>query len=152
MDPRELIQHFVESMTQLMALMRQEIELVRSKNYDQVERIQRHKVKLTQAFEGHQRALQKDLSVVQILSEEERSELRSLYQAFRETLSENMLALKAAQDATSKMVDLIISSVRKARGIPETGDQRRGSNTAKQRGYGAYAATGSGGRLMSQTL
>lgn len=55
MDPRELIQHFVESMTQLMALMRQETELVRDKKYEQVERIQRHKAKLTQAFEAQDR-------------------------------------------------------------------------------------------------
>lgn len=152
MDPRELIQHFVESMTQLMALMRQETELVRNKKYDQVERIQRHKVKLTKSFEGHQKALQKDLSVVEQLSSEERSELRSLYQAFRETLSENMLALKAAQDATDRVVKMIIGGVRKSRGLPEEGAQPRRGKAAVQRGYGAYATAGGAGQLMSRTL
>ncbi|WP_028795011.1 hypothetical protein [Thalassobaculum salexigens] len=152
MDPRELIQHFVESMTQLMALMRQETELVRNKQYDQVEKIQRHKVKLSQAFEIHQRAIKENLSAVETLSTEERSELRSLYQVFRETLSENMLALKAAQDATDKMVNLIISSVRKARGLPENAPAHTGRKASIQRGYGAYAASGSSGQLMSRTL
>jgi small-conductance mechanosensitive channel len=152
MDPRELIQHFVESMTQLMALMRQETELVRDKKYEQVERIQRHKAKLTQAFEAHQTNIRKDLSVVENLSTEERGELRALYQAFRETLSENMLALKAAQDATNKVVSMIIGGVRKSRGLPEENAPRRRGNTANQRGYGAYAAAGAAGHLMSRTL
>lgn len=152
MDPRELIQHFVESMTQLMALMRQETELVRNKQYDQVEKIQRHKVKLSQAFEAHQRAITENLSAVETLSTEERSELRSLYQVFRETLSENMLALKAAQDATDKMVNLIISSVRKARGLPDNGPVQTGRKGATQRGYGAYVAPGGSAQLMSRTL
>ena len=152
MDPRELIQHFVESMTQLMALMRQETELVRNKKYDQVEKIQRHKAKLSQAFEAHQRAIKNNLSVVETLSTEERSELRSLYQVFRETLSENMLALKAAQDATNKMVNLIISGVRKSRGLPDTAPSQTGRKAATQRGYGAYAASGGAGQLMSRTL
>ncbi len=152
MDSRELIQHFVESMTQLMALMRKETELVRDKQYDQVEKIQRHKVKLSQAFEIHQRAIKENLSAIDTLSTEERSELRSLYQVFRETLSENMLALKAAQDATDKMVNLIISGVRKARGLPETASAQTGRKASVQRGYGAYAAAGSAGQLMSRTL
>ncbi|MDF1793194.1 MAG: hypothetical protein P1U88_14855 [Thalassobaculaceae bacterium] len=152
MDPRDLIQHFVEAMTQLMALMRQETDLVRSKNYDQVERIQRHKAKLSQAFETHQTALREDLSAVERLSDEERSELRSLYQAFRETLSENMLALKAAQDAADKMVKMIISGVRKSRGLPEEAMPQKRGKAATQRGYGAYATAGGSGQLMSRTL
>ncbi|MCR9072067.1 MAG: hypothetical protein NXI18_10135 [Alphaproteobacteria bacterium] len=152
MDPRELIQHFVESMTQLMALMRQETDLVREKNFDQVERIQRHKARLTQAFESYQTSIQKDLSVVENLSTEERGELRALYQAFRETLSENMLALKAAQDAANKVVNMIIGGVRKSRGLPEETAPRRRGNVANQRGYGAYSAVGAGGHLMSRTL
>lgn len=151
MDPRELIQHFVESMTQLMALMRQETELVRDKKYEQVERIQRHKAKLTQAFEAHQTNIRKDLSVVENLSTEERGELRALYQAFRETLSENMLALKAAQDTTQRVVDMIVAGVRKSRGMsPEPVTPKKGP---PPRGYGAYAAAGAMGRnLMSRTL
>ncbi|WPZ34169.1 hypothetical protein T8K17_23420 [Thalassobaculum sp. OXR-137] len=152
MDPRELIQHFVESMTQLMALMRQETDLVRNKRYDQVEKIQRHKIKLSQAFEIHQRAIKQNLSAVETLSSEERSELRSLYQVFRETLSENMLALKAAQDATDKMVNLIISGVRKARGLPDAAPVQTGRKGAIKRGYGAYATAGGSGQLMSRTL
>lgn len=150
MEPRDLIQHFVESMIQLMALMRQEIELVHNKHYEQVERIQRHKVKLTKAFEIHQTALRKDMGVVNALSEGERSELRALYQAFRDTLSENMLALKAAQDATDRVVKMIISGVRKSRGLPE--EAVRPKRGPAPRGYGAYAAAGGGGQLMSRTL
>lgn len=152
MNPRDLIQHFVESMTQLMALMRQETDLVRNKNFDQVERIQRHKAKLTQAFETHQTNIRKDLSVVENLSDEERGELRELYQAFRETLSENMLALKAAQDATNKVVSMIIGGVRKSRGLPQETAAPRRAQGANQRGYGAYAAAGGAGHLMSRTL
>ena len=152
MDARELLQHFVESMSQLMALMRQETDLVREKEYDQVERIQRHKVKLTQAFETHQTAIRQDLGVVETLSDEERAELRSLYQAFREALSENMLALKAAQDATEKMVNMIIGGVRKARGLPQEAIPQKRGKAAIQGGYGAYAASGGAGQLMSRTL
>jgi hypothetical protein len=151
MDARTVIMHFVESMTQLMALMRQEIDLVRAKQYDQVERIQRHKTKLTRTFETHQSAIQQNLSMIEVLDETERSELRQLYQAFRDTLSENMLALKAAQDTTQRVVDMIVAGVRKSRGMsPEPVTPKKGP---PPRGYGAYAAAGAMGRnLMSRTL
>lgn len=150
MDPRELIQHFVESMTQLMALMRQEIEMVHTKRFEHIEQIQRHKVKLTKAFEAHQTALRKDTSAVAALSDDERSELRALYQAFRETLSENMLALKAAQDTADRVVKMIINGVRKSRGLPE--ETVKTTRGPAPRGYGAYSAAGSAGKLMSRSL
>lgn len=150
MSPRTMIQHFVESMTQLMAVMRQEIELVSEKRYDDVERLQRHKAKLAQAYEAHQAEVYKDTSVFSLLSDEERTELRSLYQAFRETLSENMLALKAAQDATDRVINMIIGGVRKARGVSENAAPKKLSKPV--RGYAAYAGAGATTGLMNRTL
>ncbi len=150
MDARSLIQHFVESMTQLMVVMRQEIDLVREKKYDHIERLQRHKSNLAKAYETHQSAVYKDTSVFDALNEAERQELRSLYQAFRETLSENMLALKAAQDATDQVINMIIGGVRKARGVSA---QPAPQHVAKPaRGYAAYAGAGAASGLMSRTL
>ena len=150
MDPRTLLQHFVESMTQLMAVMRQEIDFVRDKRYDDIERLQRHKAKLAKAYETHQSAVYQDTSVFGLLSDGERQELRSLYQAFRETLSENMLALKAAQDATDRVIGMIITGVRKARGVTDTPAPQKLSKPA--RGYAAYAGAGTASGLMNRTL
>jgi hypothetical protein len=47
---------------------------------------------------------------------------------------------------------MIIGGVRKSRGLPEeTAPPKRGA-AAVQRGYGAYAAAGGAGSLMSRTL
>lgn len=134
MSTRATIQQFVESMTQLMALLRREIEVLKARDYDTLEDIQRTKTMLGKTYDSSQEALRKDLSVLDSLSAEERSELRQLYARFRETLSENMLAIKAAQDATDKAVKLVIDGVKKARGI--NGEPSKPGRPA--RGYAAY--------------
>lgn len=144
METRDMIQQFVETMTQLMALMQREIDLVKQKSFGEIEKMQRQKAQLSKAYQAGQTRLQQDISVLNALNGEERSELRDLYARFRETLVENMLALKAAQDATDRVVKMIIGGVKKARGI--TGDAPSPSGKAP-RGYAAYAHAGSSSGL-----
>ena len=105
MGPRDTLQQFVESMTQLIKLMQHETEVVRARDYTKLESIQRQKSALYKSYDNSQNMIQKDLSILDALPKEERSELRALYARFREVLSENMLALKASQDAADRAVN-----------------------------------------------
>lgn len=144
MDARDVVRHFVESMTQLMAVMQREIELVKEKSFNEIETLQRHKSQLTKAYEVNQSRLHQDLSVLDTLDTDERSELRELYARFRETLTENMLALKAAQDTADRVIKMIIGGVKKARGITGPAPSPMGK---RPHGYAAYAQASGGGAM-----
>lgn len=148
MNPRDVIQQFVESMTQLMAVMKHEVQLVRAREFAKLEDVQRRKLQLAKSYEAHQTRLRKNLSVLESLSGEERGDLRKLYAAFRETLSENMLALKSAHDAADRVVKMIVSGVRKSRGV--TGPDVKPGKPV--RGYAAYGTSGLGAAGYSRTL
>lgn len=148
MNPRDVVRLFVESMTQLMAVMRHEIELVRARDFAKLEDIQRRKLQLAKTYEEHQTRLRKDLAVLDSLSGEERGDLRKLYAAFRETLSDNMLALKSAHDTADRVVKMVISGVRKARGV--TGPAVKPGKPV--RGYAAYGSAGVGAAGLNRTL
>lgn len=135
MDKRDILKQFVESMTQLMSVMRREIEILKARDYKKLEEIQRTKTALGKTYDHTQRVLQSDMSIVSMLTEDERSEIRTLYARFREALSENMLALKAAQDATDRAVKMVVDGVKKARGLPMTEPTKPGRPA---RGYAAY--------------
>ncbi len=148
MNSRDVVKLFVESMTQLMAVMRHEIDLVKAREFAKLEDVQRRKVQLAKTYDEHQNKLRKNLSVLDALSAEERGDLRKLYAAFRETLSENMLALKSAHDAADRVVKMVINGVKKARGV--TGPA---VNTSKPvRGYAAYGTAGAGAGGVNRTL
>lgn len=148
MNPRDVVKLFVESMTQLMAVMRHEIDLVRARDFAKLEDVQRRKTQLAKTYEEHQTRLRKDLSVLESLSTEERGDLRNLYAVFRETLSENMLALKSAHDAADRVVKMVIDGVKKARGV--TGPAVNPSKPI--RGYAAYGSGGVGAAGVNRTL
>ncbi|HEY9567632.1 MAG TPA: hypothetical protein VIR38_06050, partial [Thalassobaculum sp.] len=103
MNSRDVVQGFVESMTQLMAVMKHEVQLVRAREFAKLEDLQRRKLLLAKSYDEHQTRLRKNLSALDSLSGEERGDLRKLYAAFREILSENMLALKSAHDAADRV-------------------------------------------------
>ncbi|EDP65293.1 hypothetical protein BAL199_02064 [alpha proteobacterium BAL199] len=148
MNPRDLIQLFVESMAQLTAVMRHEIELIRGREFTKLEDVQRRKAQIAKGYHDHQTRLRKNLAALDALSDEERTDLRKLYASFRETLSENMIALKSAHDATDRVVKMVISGVKKARGV--TGPDVRPGKPV--RGYAAYGTGGVGAAGYNRTL
>jgi hypothetical protein len=148
MNPRDVVKLFVESMTQLMAVMRHEIDLVKARDFAKLEDVQRRKVQLAKTYDEHQTRLRKNLTVLDSLSAEERGDLRKLYAAFRETLSENMLALKSAHDAADRVVKMVIAGVKKSRGV--TGPAV--NNSKPVRGYAANGSARVGAAGINRTL
>ncbi|MCR9175270.1 MAG: flagellar protein FlgN [Alphaproteobacteria bacterium] len=148
MATRNIVEQFVETMTQLMTLMRREIDVLKARDYGKLEEIQQHKAVMGKAYDQCQSELRKDAAVLAALSPEERGELRTLYARFREALSENMLALKAAQDATDRAVKMIIDGVKKARGIQ---GQTPAAPGKPIRGYGAYTSSTAGSFAINRT-
>ncbi len=133
------LEGFVEVMSSLMALMRHEIDLIKERRIGEIGALQSRKGRMTKAYEDHQRAIQKNPALLDALSEDERSDLRALYKRFRETLSDNMVAIRATQQATDRVVKSIITAVKHKRGLPDVetkpGVGRHGRASA------AYAAT-----------
>jgi len=148
MNPRDVVKLFVESMTQLMAVMRHEIDLVKSREFAKLEDVQRRKLQLAKTYEEHQAHLRKNISALDSLTGEERADLRRLYTVFRETLSENMLALKSAHDAADRVVKMVIDGLKKARGV--TGPDVKPGKPV--RGYAAYGTSGAGAAGFNRTL
>lgn len=132
MDPRQTIQSFVEAMTSLMALMRNEIDLVKARQYEELPKLQGKKAQLAKVYEINQAKFQADPAIVNARSTDEKGDLRQLFKAFRETLSDNMLALRAAHDAADRVVKLIIRAVKKQRGME---DGRQGYGRPSKGGY-----------------
>ena len=148
MATRNIVEQFVDTMTQLMTLMRREIDVLKARYYSKLEELQQHKAIIGKAYDQCQTELRKDATVLSALSVEERGALRTLYARFREALSENMLALKAAQDATDRAVKMIIDGVKKARGIQ---GQTPTSPGKPIRGYGAYKSSNAGSFAINRT-
>src|SRR3546814_19399903 len=87
MNSRDVVQGFVESMTQLMAVMKHEVQLVRAREFAKLEDLQRRKLLLAKSYDEHQTRQRKNQSALDSLSGEERGDLCKLSEDFRESLS-----------------------------------------------------------------
>ena len=104
MSEARTLEGSVEVMSSLMALMRHEIDLIQERRIGELGALQSRKGRMTKAYEDHQKLIQNNPALLDSLSEEERSDLRVLYKRFRETLSDNMVAIRATQQATDRVV------------------------------------------------
>ncbi|MBM86349.1 MAG: hypothetical protein CMM47_10045 [Rhodospirillaceae bacterium] len=135
MDPRQIVLAFAESMTALMDILNQENEVIATCKYIDLEPLQPRKVALARQYSNAQGCVENDLGVLESLSEEERTDLRALYKNFRRVLSENMLALRGAHDASERVVNIIIDAIKQQRGV-KTAPSAFGPRTS---GYAAYS-------------
>ena len=135
-EARLIVENFVDSMTHLMEVLIKETSILNDKNFDELESIQSRKLQLSRVYEDAQKRLQEQKDSVNCLNEEEREDLRKLYQKFRGVLSENMIVLRGCHDATENVIKIVIDAVKKERGI-----QAHTTPTFKARpqGYKAYA-------------
>ena len=80
--------------------------------------------------------MQENPDLLATLAPEERDGLRQKFAQFREILADNMLAIRAAHDATEKVIQAVVTDIKKRHGI---GDES-GSIYKPRRGYAAYTA------------
>ncbi|MDA0342127.1 MAG: hypothetical protein O3B74_11085 [Proteobacteria bacterium] len=139
MDARQIVLDFAECMNGLMEILRQENAIIATHKYGDLTPLQSRKTQLAKGYAQAQSAVQNDLEVLNALSTEERTDLRKLYKAFRNVLSENMLALRGAHDATDRVVKLIIDAVKQQRGV-KTAPLAFGP---RSKGYAAYSTPAS---------
>ena len=135
MNPQQIVLAFAESMTALMDILKQENEVIAARKYKDLEPLQPRKVALARQYSDAQGWVENDLGVLESLSEEERTDLRALYKMFRRALSENMLALRGAHDASERVVNLIIEAIKDQRGV-KTAHSAFAPRTS---GYAAYS-------------
>ena len=135
MDPKQIVQSFAESMSGLMDLLLQENAILARRSYKDLDSLQSKKNQLAKAYAEVQNTVQHDPGVFDSLSTEERTDLRALYKRFRTVLSENMLALRGAHDATDRVIKLIIDTVKEQRGVKSA----PAAFGPRVRGYAAYS-------------
>ena len=66
--------------------------------------MQRKKTRLSESYRNQQNSLQANPDLLTVLAPEEREGLRQKFAHFRAILADNMLAIRAAHDATEKVV------------------------------------------------
>lgn len=137
MTPTQTQVHdFMDTMENLMAVMKHEIELVKKRDYEDLKLMQAKKNRLGIAYDEKQTHLQKNPHILAQLSAEERTTLRAKFADFRNVLADNMLAIRAAHDSTEKVMKAVVGAIRKRRGI--TGEPR--SALKPRFGYAVYNA------------
>ncbi|MEQ8332926.1 hypothetical protein [Nisaea sp.] len=143
-----IVEAFRESMIGLMKLLNEETALLKKREFKTLDKLQARKRQLSITYDKHQTAMRNHPEVLDDVPDDERAELRDLYQRFRCALSDNMLALRSSHDAAERVVSLIMESVRKQRGInadtPTFGKTRTG--------YAAYAPLAQPTAAVSKSL
>lgn len=117
MDPRQIAESFAESMSGLMELLIQENAILARRAFKDLDSLQSKKQQLARSYAEAQGSVESNPDVFATLSTSERDDLRALYKRFRGVLSENMLALRGAHDATDRVIKLIIDTVKEQRGV-----------------------------------
>ena len=148
MPNHSVVEAFQESMIGLMKLLNEETALLKKREFKTLDKLQARKRQLSLAFDKYQTTVRSHPEMLDEIPENKRTELRDLYQRFRYTLSDNMLALRSSHDAAERVVSLIMKSVRKQRGIdadaPAFGKTRTG--------YAAYAPLAQPVAFVSKNL
>jgi hypothetical protein len=135
MDARQIVVTFTENMNALMEILLQENSYLKARKFKDIEKLQSKKTQLAKGYSEAQLRIESDLEVLDVLSTAERTDLRKLYKLFRDTLAENMLALRGAHDATDRVIKLIIDAVKEQRGV-KTAPSAFGP---RSNGYAAYS-------------
>ena len=135
-NPHQIIEMFTGTMEDLMAVMSYEITLVKARRYSELKQVQRKKNRLSDSYQHQQAVLQENPDLLATLAPEDRDGLRKRFAQFREILADNMLTIRAAHDATEKVIQAVVTNVKKRHGIGDEG----GSIYKPRRGYAAYTA------------
>lgn len=145
MDAKQIVWRFTESMSALMDILLKENETLKSRNFKDLDALQSRKTQLAKGYAEAQGMIERDFSVFEVLSSDERLDLKKMYKVFRNVLSENMLALRGAHDATDRVVKLIIDAVKDQRGV-KTAPLAFGP---RANGYSAYSNLASASIALS---
>lgn len=107
--------------SRLIDVLEREIEMLRAMKPSEMQSLQHDKIVLAAAYESAITALQNDPGAAQSISASTRDELRKVTERFHRVLAANERALRAAKEATNRLLKHIVSEVEK-----------------QQRGPGAY--------------
>ena len=135
-NPHQTLEMFTGTMEDLMAVMSYEITLVNARRYSELKQVQRKKNRLSESYQRLQTVLQENSDLLDTLAPEDRDRLRQKFAQFREILADHMLSLRAAHDATEKVIHAVVTDIKNRHGI---GDES-GSIYKPRRGYAAYSA------------
>jgi hypothetical protein len=115
--------------SRLIGVMEREIDMLRTMRPSEMQNLQQDKIVLAAAYESSMAAMRDTVGDLDAVDPALRRELKETTLRFQEVLSANEQALRAARDATDRVLKAIVSEL----------ERSRGANA----GYGASGATAS---------
>jgi hypothetical protein len=120
--------------SRLISVLEREIEMLRSMKPVEMQNLQQDKLVLAAAYESAVEALSGDAAMLEAVAPVVRDELRTVMARFQTVLGANERALRAARDATDRVLRHIVDEV----------ERQRGTNSG-------YSASGSAASLSGYT-
>jgi hypothetical protein len=123
--------------SRLISVLEREVEMLRGMKPSEMQALQHDKIVLTAAYEAAVRELNADAAGLEAIGPAVRAELRETTERFHACLAANEKALRAAREATDKLLKHIVAEA----------ERQRGSANAYAARGGKAVAVGSAGAL-----
>lgn len=106
--------------SRLIDVLEREIEMLRAMRPSEMQSLQQDKIMLAAAYESAIHALEADPAAAQLMAPSVRAELHEVTERFHRVLSTNEQALRAAREATNRMLKHIVAEAQKQQHGPAT--------------------------------
>lgn len=120
--------------SRLIGVLEQEIEMLRGMKPREMQGLQHDKIVLAAAYEAAVRDLQADEAAMSGVAPAVRAELRETTERFQTALQANERALRAAKDATDRLLKHIVAEAERQRGQANAYGARGGKAVATPAG------------------
>ena len=122
-------------LTKLTVCLNQETEAVTQNNRDAANALQDQKINLMEQYRSLSESLERDKTILDSLDESIRKHLRKIGDEFQTALKDNAMAVKAAHNAVTRLMDRIMTTARRT--VME-GQQQYNSKGAFSGGHGSH--------------
>jgi flagellar biosynthesis/type III secretory pathway chaperone len=126
--------------SRLIDVLEREIEMLRGMKPSEMQALQHDKIVLAAAYEAAVRDLNGDAAALEQVAPAVRAELRATTERFQAALAANERALRAAKEATDRLLKHIVAEAERQRGQPSAYGARGGRAVATA-GAGALSLT-----------
>jgi hypothetical protein len=120
MDASARTTDLIEVASRLIALLEQEIVILREMRVGELQQLQPAKDRLANAYLAHSRALGDEPALLAAVAPAIRQELRDTVRRFQAVVGANERALRAARDANDSLIKAVVGAVVEARGDATT--------------------------------
>jgi hypothetical protein len=115
MSESHRIGDFLKIIDRLSGVLERETAILRARKPADLDAVRQEKLTLSAAYESRVRALRSDQSMLATASQDERARLKAAFERFEEALGENERDLRAAKNASDRVLRAIADEVERQR-------------------------------------